>query len=272
MITLANSYRFCDFADHNEWQARLLAMMRERELRGTILLAPEGMNLSLAGAREDVDEVLDAIMADARFADVPVFYTDVADMPFGSAKVKVKREIIAFGHPTAPHRTTGTHLDPEQWDALLERPEVQVLDARNAYETYLGGFRGAIDPQVDSFRELADKLPDLLPDKSAPVAMYCTGGIRCVKLSSWMMDQGYQQLYQLEGGIIRYLEEVAPEHSNWRGDCYVFDERIGVGHGNRANETLSFRRACGHPSHTDRGGCGICTPARPQPDRGGRGQ
>ena len=247
MITLANSYRFCDFHDHRDWQAPLLTMMRAHDLRGTILLAPEGINIALAGARPEVDHVLDVMMGDARFADLSVFYTDVADMPFGKAKVKLKKEIIAFGHPTAPQQKTGTQLDPKAWDALLAQPDVQVLDTRNAYETHLGSFQGAIDPQVDDFREITARLPELLPDKSAPVAMYCTGGVRCEKLSSWMLDQGYQHLYQLEGGIIRYLDETAPERSNWRGDCYVFDERIGVGHGNRANEGLAFCRACGHP-------------------------
>jgi UPF0176 protein len=168
-------------------------------------------------------------------------------MNFAQLKVKVKREIVTFGQPQAnPSQQVGTYVQPADWNQVISDPEVLVIDTRNDFEVGVGSFRGAVNPKTESFREFPAYVEQLDPDKHQKVAMFCTGGIRCEKASSYMLSQGFATVYHLEGGILKYLETVAPEDSLWEGECYVFDQRVTVTHGLQAG-SYSNCAGCGHP-------------------------
>lgn len=248
MVTIATFYRFAEFGDFMHWQVPLLEKMRSNEVLGTILVAPEGLNATIAGENEGVRAVIQQIESDERFADLDVKYANDDFIPFSRPKVKLKKSIITMGEIATPEAAcvTGTQCTPEEWDALIEDPEVVILDTRNEYETYLGTFKGAVLWPMRTFSEIIEKVQGTF-DKTQKIAMFCTGGVRCEKLSSWMLQNGYENLYQLEGGIIRYLEQTPAQHSNWLGSCYVFDERIAVTHGNVTDKTISLCPKCDHP-------------------------
>jgi UPF0176 protein len=232
MPAVMTFYRFVRLDGLPAWRDALAAQAAALGLRGTILLAAEGINATLAGRRES----LDAFRADLTRRPeltglVCRFSTADADNPvFDRLKVRIKAEIVRLDQPgVAPDRRTGEHVDAQRWNALLDDPEVLVLDTRNAYEIELGTFPGAIDPGTRSFRQFPDYVRRHLdPARHRRVAMFCTGGIRCEKASAWMLAQGFETVYQLDGGILRYLETVPDTKNRWQGECFVFDQRVSV--------------------------------------------
>ncbi|MFZ4808256.1 MAG: rhodanese-related sulfurtransferase [Hyphomicrobiaceae bacterium] len=229
-VTVSAFYKFVAIADPPALRAHLLAALAAAEARGTILLAPEGINGTISAAAAAMAAFLAGLRADPRFADLITKNASAAAHPFRRLKVKVKREILTFGHPEAdPTVRVGTYVRPEDWNALICDPNVLVLDTRNAYEVAVGTFAGAVDPGTRRFGEFADYVrANLDPGRHRRVAMFCTGGIRCEKASAYMMAAGFPEVYHLEGGILAYLAAVPPEQSLWRGACFVFDERAAV--------------------------------------------
>jgi UPF0176 protein len=233
MFNIAAFYQFASFPDFEDWQDPLKELMAANEVRGTILLAPEGLNGTIAGTKAGVDAVLSHIRSDERFRDTLTKWSEAEFPPFPRLKVRLKKEIVRMkvGEIDVANET-GHKVDPKDWNDLIREPDVVVIDTRNDYEYAIGTFEGAIDPQTDSFGEFADWIeghPDI--NKDTKIAMFCTGGIRCEKASAYLKGQGFEDVNQLHGGILRYLEEVPEEDSAWDGQCFVFDWRISVGHG-----------------------------------------
>ena len=203
------------------------------DVRGTILLAAEGINATIAGERKSVDSVLAHLRADPRLADLMVKESFHDVIPFQRMKVRLKREIVALKIPGVdPAERVGTYVEPVEWNRLIEQDDVIVLDARNDYEVRMGTFSEARNPETDSFHKLPRYIAkELDPKKHKRIAMFCTGGIRCEKASAFMLGQGFEEVYHLRGGILRYLEKVDPAESLWDGECFVFDERVSLDHG-----------------------------------------
>ncbi|WP_338442162.1 rhodanese-like domain-containing protein [Synechococcus elongatus IITB4] len=229
-LVLINFYRFVALSDCDRWQQRLQNRCAALGLRGTILLAPEGINAGLVGDAEAIGQFLEELQQHPPFANLNLKTAVVTDWPFARLKVKVKPEIVTLGHPELnPAERTGILVAPQDWNHLLEDPEIVLIDVRNRFEIALGSFPQAVDPQTDRFRDFPTFVQEqLLPQQPAKVAMFCTGGIRCEKASAYLLEQGIETVYQLEGGILNYLEAIAPEDNRWQGDCFVFDERIAV--------------------------------------------
>ncbi len=229
MVTVAAFYRFVAMTDPAGLRSELEAAFTEEELRGTLLIAPEGINGTLAGAAEVVERLLGLLAERAGLGRAAVKFSTAAEMPFGRLKFKVKREILAFRQAVVDPAMAGTYVAPRDWNALIADPEVLVLDTRNRYETAVGTFRGAVDPGIQTFSEFATYAREQL-DQTAhkKVAMFCTGGIRCEKASAFLLQEGFAEVYHLEGGILRYIQEIPVEESAWTGECFVFDRRRGV--------------------------------------------
>jgi UPF0176 protein len=227
-------YRFVRLSRLDALRDDLEREAAELSLKGTILLAGEGINATLAGPREALEAMRDHLRARPEFAAMRFrFSTAGDDNPvFHRLKVRVRTEIVRLDQPeVAPDRRTGEHVDAERWNELLDDPEVVVLDTRNGYEIGIGSFPGAIDPGTRSFRQFPAYVREHLdPAVHRKVAMFCTGGIRCEKASAWMLEQGFETVYQLDGGILTYLETVPPEANRWHGECFVFDQRVSVNH------------------------------------------
>jgi UPF0176 protein len=259
-VTVTAFYKCVSIADLPALRASLLARSREQAIKGTILLAPEGINATIAGPEEGIRRVLAHLRADPRFAGLVSKESYADEAPFGRLKVKIKREIVALRRPEAdPSRHVGTYVKPEQWNALLRDPDVLVIDTRNAYEVGIGTFEGAIDPATRAFGEFPDFVAaNLDPAKHKRVAMFCTGGIRCEKASSYLLSKGFPEVYHLEGGILKYLETVPPEESLWQGECFVFDERVALEHGVKPGTHVLCRR-CGFPIATGVTVCPSCS-------------
>ena len=247
-IIVAAFYKFAKLPDYRERQPELLDHCVRNRLYGTLLLAEEGINGTVAGARAGIDALIAFLQADQRFADIEHKESYADEMPFTRMKVKLKREIVTLGVTGInPNEKVGTYVAPEDWNALISDPDVVLIDTRNGYEVDIGTFRGAIDPQTTTFREFPAYVSNNFnPARHKKIAMFCTGGIRCEKASSLMMAQGYEQVYHLQGGILKYLEKVAPEESLWEGECFVFDQRISVGHGLKVGEYEQCH-GCRHP-------------------------
>lgn len=245
---VATFYKFVRLADFAQQQDVLLSYCREQEIKGTILLAEEGINGTIAGSRSAIDAVLAFLRSDPRLADLEhkESYTDLP--PFDRLKVRLKQEIVPLGVPEIdPNDQVGTYVSPEDWNQLISDPDVIVIDTRNEYEVAIGTFKGAQNPQTRAFRQFPDYVRHHLdPNQHKKVAMFCTGGIRCEKASAFMLAQGFQEVYHLQGGILKYLEKVPAENSLWQGECYVFDQRTTVVHGLAAG-SYDECRACGHP-------------------------
>jgi UPF0176 protein len=238
-IQVAALYRFARFDDPQELRAPLADLCMAHGIKGTLLLAQEGINGTVAGSPAGIAAALDHIRALPDCADIEVKFAAAATMPFHRMKVRVKREIVTMGQPGLdPRRDAGTYVEPQDWNALIADPGTIVIDTRNDYEVTVGRFDGAIDPQTPSFadfpawfRQHRERL--LAANKGQPprVAMYCTGGIRCEKSTAFLAAEGVEQVYHLKGGILKYLETMPSQASLWRGECFVFDQRVSVGHG-----------------------------------------
>lgn len=232
-LVVAALYHFAALPDYREIRARLLAVAEAADIKGSLLLAEEGINGTISGTREGIDQVLNWLRADPRLAGLEHKESGSEGHPFYRLKIKLKKEIVTLGVPGVdPTRNVGTYVDPKDWNAIISDPDTIVLDTRNDYEVKIGTFKGALDPETRSFREFPAYVREHLdPTRHKKVAMFCTGGIRCEKASSFMLNEGFDQVYHLKGGILKYLEQVPAEQSLWQGECFVFDHRVGVTHG-----------------------------------------
>jgi len=236
-ICVAALYKFTPFGDHEVLQVPLLGVCRAEGVKGTLLLAHEGINGTIAGTDAGIAAVLDHIRTLPGCAELEVKFSRAPTMPFHRMKVRLKREIVTMGQPDIdPLASVGTYVAPADWNALIADPDTIVIDTRNDYEVAIGTFQRAIDPQTASFREFPEwfraRREELFGQGQAPkVAMFCTGGIRCEKSTAFLKAEGVEEVYHLQGGILKYLEDVPPEQSLWQGECFVFDQRVSVGHG-----------------------------------------
>ena len=230
---VAALYRFVTLEDYREMREPLLDLCRAHGVKGTLLLAQEGINGTIAGTRSGIDAVLGYLKSDPRLAQLEHKESLDDEMPFYRMKVKLKKEIVTMGvDGIDPNRVVGTYVKPADWNALINDPEVLLIDTRNDYECEIGSFRGALDPHTASFREFpAWWRANREAFEGKQVAMYCTGGIRCEKASSFLLGEGVEEVFHLKGGILKYLEETPKEDSLWDGECFVFDGRVSVGHG-----------------------------------------
>ena len=252
--TVVTFYKFVSLSDLETRRKSLLKYCQERQIKGTILLAKEGINGTIAGSRKAIDEVVTYLQSDRDLSDLEFKESTAESMPFARLKVKIKSEIVTLGLPKVdPNQQVGTYVEPQDWNQVISDPEVTVIDTRNDYEVEIGSFKGALDPKTDSFREFPQYVAENLdPQQHPKVAMFCTGGIRCEKASSYLLSQGFKEVYHLQGGILKYLEQVPPEESLWEGECFVFDERVAVKQGLESG-SYELCYACGHPiSETDK--------------------
>lgn len=264
-FVVATFYHFFDFADVAAKRAGLLELLKQKNIKGSILIAAEGFNGTISGTRESIDAVLAYLKALGGAFEHKESFFDT--QPFGKAKVRLKKETISLGEPCPPNKR-GEYIEPKDWNALISDPDTVVLDTRNAYETHLGTFQRAIDPKIRTFKQLPEFVRKELADKKdKKIATFCTGGIRCEKFTAWMKDQGFEHVYHLKGGILKYLEEMPKSESKWNGECYVFDERVAVGHGLAPSSTATSCSACGHalkpedrkhPSYKEKVSCPYC--------------
>lgn len=231
-IVVCALYKFVSLDNFRALQAPLRQLMLDHHVRGTLLLADEGINGTVAASRQGIDALLNWLGQDSRLADADCkeSYTDI--LPFKRARVKIKKEIVTLGVPGIdPRHTVGTYLNPAEWNRLLSDPDVLLVDTRNDYEYRVGSFRNAVNPQTISFREFPHYVHKHLdPEKHRKIAMFCTGGIRCEKSTAYMKTQGFDEVYHLKGGILKYLEQIPEQDSLWEGECFVFDERVTVNH------------------------------------------
>ncbi|MEL6159068.1 MAG: rhodanese-related sulfurtransferase [Cyanobacteria bacterium J06623_5] len=247
-FTVAAFYKFAALSDYAALQNPLQAVCQSQQIKGTILLAQEGINGTIAGSAGGVSAVLSYIRSDKRLSDIDIKTSQAAELPFAKLKVRLKKEIVTIGLPdVSPTKQVGTYVSPKQWNDIIADPEVTVIDTRNEYEVGMGTFQGAIDPRTEVFNEFPGYVKQNLdPGKNKKVAMFCTGGIRCEKASSFMLSQGFEEVYHLKGGILKYLEEVPEAESLWKGECFVFDERVAIKHRLEPG-TYGMCYACGHP-------------------------
>jgi len=234
---VAALYQFVPLPDFRKIKEPLHRICAALGLKGTLLLAQEGINGTVAGRAEAIDALIDELrggsLFDGRLDNLELKFSSAAEMPFGRMKVRLKKEIVTLGDPDAdPTRKVGTYVAAADWNRLLDTPGIVVIDTRNGFEVGMGTFEGAIDPKTERFSEFKDFVGRALdPKKHKKIAMFCTGGIRCEKASSYMLAKGFEEVYHLRGGILKYLEDVPEAESRWRGECFVFDERIALGHG-----------------------------------------
>lgn len=230
--TIHALYKFVPLPDFREIRDALYACCTESGVIGTILLAEEGINGTIAGSEAGLAAVWGFLRADDRFADIVPKVSQAKALPFYRMKVRLKKEIVTMGvEGIDPSREVGTYLTPEEWNQLIRDPELRLVDTRNDYEVSVGSFPGAENPHTESFRDFPDYVQQNLdPVRDKKVAMYCTGGIRCEKASAYLLQQGFEQVYHLRGGILKYLEDIPPEESVWQGECFVFDNRTTVDH------------------------------------------
>jgi UPF0176 protein len=236
---VAAFYQFAALPDFRELREPLRAICAEFELKGSVLLAHEGINGTLAGSTEAIAALVAELgrgpLFGGRLDNLELKFSQAATMPFQRLKIRLKKEIVTLGDSKAdPTRQVGTYVDPADWNALISGPDTLLIDTRNAFEVAMGTFPGAVDPGIRSFGQFKDfTARHLDPAKHRRIAMFCTGGIRCEKASAYLLAQGFDEVYHLKGGILRYLEGVPEQESRWRGECFVFDERVALGHGLR---------------------------------------
>ncbi len=231
-VVVCAMYHFVELSNFEALRQPLLDVMMENDVKGTLLLASEGINGTVAGNRDGIDNLVNWLRQDPRLSklDTKESYDD--EMPFYRTKVKLKKEIVTMGvEGIDPNKVVGTYVKPKDWNALISDPDVILVDTRNDYEVEIGTFEGAVDPKTKTFREFPQYVKDNLnPEKNKKVAMFCTGGIRCEKSTAYLKEQGFDEVYHLEGGILKYLEDVPEEDSMWKGECFVFDNRVTVNH------------------------------------------
>ena len=230
--TIAAFYCFVALPDPAGLREELAAAFSEQELCGTILIAGEGVNGTVAGSAEVIDRLLRMLAERVGLERAEVKFASSEERPFGRLKLKVKRDVLPFRKADVDATRAGTYVQPREWNALLADPEVLLIDTRNHYEVEMGTFAGAVDPGIETFSDFATYVRENLdPAKHRKVAMFCTGGIRCEKASAFLLQEGFGEVFHLKGGILKYLEEVPQQESAWRGECFVFDRRTSVGHG-----------------------------------------
>ncbi len=231
-VVVAALYQFVSLPDYQALREPLLSCLLDNGVRGSLLLAEEGINGTVAGSRAGVDALKAWLAADGRFTDLTYKESLSDDNPFYRTRVKLKREIVTMGVPgVSPVKAVGQYVEPEDWNALISDPDVLLVDTRNDYEIEVGTFKGAINPETDNFRQFPNWVDkQLKPAKKQRVAMFCTGGIRCEKATSLLLEQGVEEVYHLKGGILKYLETVPASDSLWQGECFVFDNRVTVNH------------------------------------------
>jgi UPF0176 protein len=229
-IVVCALYKFVTLDNYQSLRQPLHDVMDANEVRGTLLLANEGINGTIAGSRIAINNVLTWLRNDPRLSDIDVKESFTDTLPFNRAKVKLKKEIVTMGvEGIDPKGAVGTYVNPKDWNSLISDPDVILVDTRNDYEFKVGTFRNAVNPNTESFREFPNYVRENLdPIKHKKVAMFCTGGIRCEKSTAFLKEQGFDEVYHLKGGILKYLEEVPPEETLWEGECFVFDERVTV--------------------------------------------
>jgi UPF0176 protein len=229
---IATFYHFTSLPDFHALRDSCAEECRDQGIKGTLLLADEGINGTVVGTESAVRAFLEFLRRDPRFVGLKHKESWVEQIPFVRLKVRLKKEIVTLGVAGVdPTERVGTYVNPEEWNDIISEPDVIVIDARNTYETAMGSFAGALDPQLESFGEFPGWLNNQREiTAETRIAMFCTGGIRCEKASSFMLQQGFQSVYQLDGGILKYLENIPPQESLWEGECYVFDSRVSVNH------------------------------------------
>lgn len=228
-------YKFVRLDDFEAIRPGLLTHCKKHGILGTILLAREGINGTVCGSHAAITALMQAFAADARLADIKPKFSFASEAAFHRMKVRLKKEIVTMGQPNIdPVGDVGAYVKPQDWNALIADPDTLVIDTRNAYEVAIGTFDGAVNPETASFRDFPDWIDAYLAqlkEKPKNIAMFCTGGIRCEKSTAYLVGQGYENIFHLDGGILKYLETVEEDDSKWRGECFVFDERVSVGHG-----------------------------------------
>lgn len=277
-ITVSAFYKFVAIEDPAAFKPCVLEAASARGIKGSVLLATEGINATVAGEDEGMRDFLTWLRADPRFSPLVSKESYTEAMPFKRLKVRLKREIVTLGAPEAdPTRIVGTYVKPKDWNALISADDVTVLDTRNAYEVKIGTFARALDPDTRTFGEFKDYVAaNLDPARHKRVAMFCTGGIRCEKASAYMLSKGFAEVYHLEGGILKYLEDVPSDESLWRGECFVFDERVALRHGVEVGTHVMCPK-CGTPvarddtAAQDKDGAQVCADCASDPARGGSG-
>lgn len=245
---VASFYKFVHLPDFADKQQPLLAYCQSQEVKGSILLAAEGINGTIASIYPaSIDAVVSFLRSDSRLSDLEYKLSSAESPPFERIKVRLKREIVTLGLPVDPLQQVGTYVSPSEWNALINDPEVTLIDTRNDYEVDIGTFKGAQNPNTSSFNQFPSYIEQHLdPNKHKKVALFCTGGIRCEKASSLLLSQGFTEVYHLKGGILKYLAEVPEEDSLWQGECFVFDERVALQHGLQPGN-YQLCRGCGNP-------------------------
>ncbi len=231
-IVVSALYKFAKLDDFELLRKPLLKLMEEQQVKGTLLLAKEGVNGTIAGNRQGIDAIVAWLRSDSRLSELETKESYEEKMPFYRSKVKLKKEIVTMGiDGIDPKKIVGSYVKPRDWNALISDPDVILIDTRNDYEVKIGGFKGAINPETETFREFPQYVKEHLdPSKHKKVAMYCTGGIRCEKSTAYLKEQGFDNVYHLQGGVLKYLEEIPADQSLWQGECFVFDNRVAVNH------------------------------------------
>lgn len=251
-IVVTALYKFVSLPDFEAIKPKLEKVCVDNKVMGTLLLAAEGINGTVSGPREGIVALMEFLWSDERFADLAPKYSFAPEQVFNRMKVKLKKEIVTMGQEGIdPNRVVGRYVRPQDWNALIADPDTLVIDTRNDYEYAIGTFERAVDPETTTFRQFPDWVQDnlkSLPEGQRPkkIAMFCTGGIRCEKATAYMLEQGFDEVYHLQGGILKYLEEIPPEESLWKGECFVFDERVSVKHGLEIGE-YDLCHACRMP-------------------------
>lgn len=229
-ILVAALYKFVEIDDLLSLQSNLYEICEKNNIMGTILIANEGINGTISGKTDEINQTISLLKSDKRFANIEIKYSSTDKQPFHRMKVRLKKEIVTIGLPEInPNKKVGTYVKPEDWNDLISDPNVVVIDTRNKYETKIGSFQNALDPETSSFREFPDwvkKFKSSKENANKKIAMFCTGGIRCEKASSLMKEEGFEDVYHLQGGILKYLEIIDKENSLWNGECFVFDQRV----------------------------------------------
>ena len=249
---IASFYKFIDWSDFQEKKPVLEKICRQNNIVGTILLAPEGINGTISGSQEEILTTIEELKKDSRLSDLESKFAEALGETFKRMKVRLKKEIVSMGKENVnPGQITGKHVSAEEWNQIIQEPNTLIVDTRNEYEHAIGSFEGSVDPETNSFRQfpkwVEENLKPLMKKQNKKkVAMFCTGGIRCEKASSYLLQEGFEEVFQLQGGILKYLENIEPKNSLWEGECFVFDERVSIQHG-LVEGNYSMCHACRMP-------------------------